>query len=656
MEIIIFESQYKKLIYEVSTPLDRLKKCKITSDGKYIVYEGRAFNTSNGEEVPINEQWTLSDVLHTGADVLSAGLDFVIPGSGAVVDVLNALSYIIEAQFKSDEEKDSLYLMAAITFAFVILPGPLQAIAVPLKRAVKTGVGMTSSVVVKGLKIIKGSLDTILTKIPSVVQQALKSPLAKNILGKYGGKISGFIDSFNTRIKSILGKLDGEKGIESLGKESAEKVTKKSIEVTGDVFQKNHTLGDVGIPDDWWDLPTNKMRDLIKKQNELLSSSVNSLIKKTSNLADKSFNPNNVKILSKSNIGTREIMEVQLENGQNVIFYKVTGKGGKSLPPPGAWSVIPGFLDNAYVQGKKVKNWFLKTEDTISLTHTSFDGRGSNKYLTEMSQFLQKNGVEELGKNTSSKVASSTIDNSIKSLPMIVGTVSKEMLPAIVAKSTELSKLNNVPLGGNGIVILNKLGFSQGKSYKFGKKTFKIPDTAGEYIDFEDVVDTKQVVGKIKIWDFLKTYIIIPSTKLNTDLVPLSTKIILRIFDTNGKLNTEELKSLPNGDPSQAQKDLNQLSQLVAEYEGNTGKYTVNNSAKVVQQSLMKLGYSLPRFGDDGKFGPETMSALVKFQQDNSLPNSIGKMDRYTARKIAEVLKNKNISGSEDLQKSLNSM
>jgi len=192
---------------DIKRPLQKLMECKFTTDGKYVICEGKAFSTNNGEQVPINEEWSLSDILHTGADILSMGLDFVIPGSGAVVDILNAVSYIIEGQFKGEKERDSLYLMALITFGFVLLPGPLQSIATPLKRAIKTGTGMTSKVVIDGLKIIGGSLDTLLVGIPSQVNSALKSPLAKNMMGKWSTKISGFITNFTNRIKQLLSKL-----------------------------------------------------------------------------------------------------------------------------------------------------------------------------------------------------------------------------------------------------------------------------------------------------------------------------------------------------------------------------------------------------------------------------------------------------------------
>lgn len=38
-----------------------------------------------------------------------------------------------------------------------------------------------------------------------------------------------------------------------------------------------------------------------------------------------------------------------------------------------------------------------------------------------------------------------------------------------------------------------------------------------------------------------------------------------------------------------------------------------------LQQQLMSLGFSLPQYGADGKYGPETESAVVAFQQKNNL-------------------------------------
>jgi peptidoglycan hydrolase-like protein with peptidoglycan-binding domain len=40
---------------------------------------------------------------------------------------------------------------------------------------------------------------------------------------------------------------------------------------------------------------------------------------------------------------------------------------------------------------------------------------------------------------------------------------------------------------------------------------------------------------------------------------------------------------------------------------------------KHVQQSLLSLGYELPKYGADGIYGPETRMAVTAFQEDNGL-------------------------------------
>ncbi len=227
------------LLIEDTRPLQKLRECKISSDGRYIVYDNQVYLTSTGELAPISEAWSLSDILHTGADLVSMGMDFVIPGSGAVIDVLNALSYIIEAQFVDPEKKDSLYIMAAITFGFVILPGPLQAVAVPLKRAVKTGVGLASKTVVAGLKIIGKSLDVLLVKIPEYIGQALKSKMGKRLLGKWGDRLSGFISGFTSRIKTILRSIGSAPTATRAGTQTATRKLLQTLSKAQPQFLKN---------------------------------------------------------------------------------------------------------------------------------------------------------------------------------------------------------------------------------------------------------------------------------------------------------------------------------------------------------------------------------------------------------------------------------
>ena len=95
------------------------------------------------------------------------------------------------------------------------------------------------------------------------------------------------------------------------------------------------------------------------------------------------FDPSKVKVLEKSNVAGREIVDVSLEDGSRVLFYKSSGANvattGKQA---GEWFVIPGFAENG---------WFFKTKETINLT------KGANKYLTEMAEFLKQNGPSKLG-------------------------------------------------------------------------------------------------------------------------------------------------------------------------------------------------------------------------------------------------------------------
>ena len=48
-----------------------------------------------------------------------------------------------------------------------------------------------------------------------------------------------------------------------------------------------------------------------------------------------------------------------------------------------------------------------------------------------------------------------------------------------------------------------------------------------------------------------------------------------------------------------------------------------------MQQALVDLGYKLPRYGVDGKFGPETKAALLAFQKDHGMSQS-GELDAAT--------------------------
>ncbi len=284
--IRITESQYNRLfrspeefMNEILSPLREVLKCRITEDRKHLVYEGKVYDAKTGDELPLTEQalgmtkalgttgkvaasddgWSISDILHTGVDIISTAADFIVPGSGAIIDIVHALSYLVEAQFSSGEEKDTLYLMGGITAMFAILPGALQAVAPILKRFVKTG----GKMMLKEMPLLKRAWDFVskniskfLGKLPQWVDKAVNSSIGKRILGKYSDKISSAVKNFSTRIRSIIDKLKGKaddvikKGKETINKLIDPIVAKRNLKNWENLLEKGKVISKKGVPFD----------------------------------------------------------------------------------------------------------------------------------------------------------------------------------------------------------------------------------------------------------------------------------------------------------------------------------------------------------------------------------------------------------------------
>lgn len=286
--IRITESQFNRLfktedsLNEFISPLREILKCRITEDRKYVTYLGRVYDGVTGEELPLTEQslgltkalgttgkvatsddgWSLSDILHTGVDLVSTAADFIVPGSGAIIDIVHALSYIVEAQFSSGEEQDTLYLMAAITGMFAILPGALQAVAPILKRFVSSGGKMALKEMpkLKGVwDIISKNISKFLSELPKWVDKAVNSPIGKKLLGGNVDKISSAIKNFSTRIKGILDKLKSktarlqsnvQKSVEGVMKKGKGIIAKRNIKNWESILEKGKVVSKKGVPFD----------------------------------------------------------------------------------------------------------------------------------------------------------------------------------------------------------------------------------------------------------------------------------------------------------------------------------------------------------------------------------------------------------------------
>ena len=203
----------------------KISEFRFTPDRKYVVFEEKLYSTETGEFHPLLlEKWSVSDILHTVGDVASMAVDFVIPGSGAIVDAINGVSYFIEGLVTKDAGKrKKLFIMGAVTMAFVIIPGPLQSVAIPMKRFIKYGAKKgASKAVMGGLKIIYKSLGKILAAIPRTIAKAVDSPLGKRVLGKMGPKISKRMGQITSNIqKSFDDLMDAAKKAEPAGPKDA---------------------------------------------------------------------------------------------------------------------------------------------------------------------------------------------------------------------------------------------------------------------------------------------------------------------------------------------------------------------------------------------------------------------------------------------------
>ena len=205
----------------------------------------------------LNEDWSLSDTLHTIGDVISASSDCIWPGSGAVVDIIQALTYFIESASSEDfVESSSAFIGGIVSIASLALIGPMQALAMETKgllKIVKEGVqkGATkvqisaaknaSTKLVKFLQGIVSSASSIVSKIVDLVKNAAESKLGSWIVSKFG-TTNGFVNWINKFFKEkVIGYLT--KFIGYLGKLNPAAAAGSIDDLTINKFGKEYVKG-----------------------------------------------------------------------------------------------------------------------------------------------------------------------------------------------------------------------------------------------------------------------------------------------------------------------------------------------------------------------------------------------------------------------------
>lgn len=212
----------------------------------------------------LNEDWDLSDILHTIGDVVSVSSDCIWPGSGAVVDIIQAITYFIEASNTEDYvESASASVAGIISLASLALVGPMQTLAMEAKgllKVIKEGVEKGASKIqisaaknastklIKFLQGIVSSASEISKKIIGLVKNASESKLGSWVLSKFG-TLNSFVNWINKFFKvTFIGTLN--KFIGYLGKlnpaASAGSIDDVTIQKFGKEYAKGTTTDTLG--------------------------------------------------------------------------------------------------------------------------------------------------------------------------------------------------------------------------------------------------------------------------------------------------------------------------------------------------------------------------------------------------------------------------
>ena len=95
--------------------------------------------------------------------------------------------------------------------------------------------------------------------------------------------------------------------------------------------------------------------------------------------------------------------------------------------------------------------------------------------------------------------------------------------------------------------------------------------------------------------------------------------------------------------------DLEKIHNQKETFEKQKKPYPVEKDVKLLQTALQFLGFSLPQWGVDGRFGPETEKAVTDFQEKYSL-DVTGIVDQETMGKIIEKMDESDFE-NEDMNK-----
>jgi len=159
-----------------------------------------------------------------------------------------------------------------------------------------------------------------------------------------------------------------------------------------------------------------------------------------------------------------------------------------------------------------------------------------------------------------------------------------------------------------------------------------------------DIVKVGDYIGAISEWldhpDITHVHIGLPRGHHLKDLLVNSKQIF------TGSKESAQTPSKETGGTFLS--DLNTISKSGKEFvnlKKPNSKIPYDMDVKKIQTALQFLGYSLPKWGVDGLFGPETEMAVKSFETDNGI-NSDGKLSEEDLTKLFDLLTSKGFKDS----------
>lgn len=193
----------------------------------YSDWERIQNTNSNLDLIKINEG-EISDALHTIGDFVSVASDLVVPGSGAVIDIIQAITYFSEAALDKNEISASASTISGIvSLGSLVLVGPMQVLASKIKSSItsiKNGIlkgtnptliqkaREASAEVIKFLEWIKGNSVSLGNKLIELLKSAKESKLGNWIISKFGSVdkfTSWCLNFFKERVPFMIKKFAG---------------------------------------------------------------------------------------------------------------------------------------------------------------------------------------------------------------------------------------------------------------------------------------------------------------------------------------------------------------------------------------------------------------------------------------------------------------